>query len=69
MIKNMGIIDRLFRLIVAVVIGALYFAGTISGIPATVLLVIAAIFLVTSILGFCPLYTLFHISTRPHRKV
>ena len=61
--KNMGVIDRVVRSLLAVVVLALYFMGMISGTVAVVLGVFAAIFLVTGLVSFCPLYTLFGIST------
>ncbi|MAY84569.1 MAG: hypothetical protein CMP59_10595 [Flavobacteriales bacterium] len=61
--KNMGSADRVIRAIVAAVIAALYFTGTISGTLGIVLLVLAAIFLLTSFISFCPLYAPFGLST------
>jgi len=65
---NMGSADRIIRAIVAVVIAALYFSNTISGILGIVLLVFAAVFLLTSFVSFCPLYLPFGISTRKKTK-
>lgn len=64
MIRNMGTVDRVLRVAVAVVIAALYFAGVISGVWAIVLGVIAAVFVLTSIFGYCPAYLPLGISTR-----
>lgn len=61
--KNMGTIDRSIRTILAIVVAILYFTGNISGMTAIVLGIIAIIFLITSFVGFCPLYTLLGIST------
>jgi hypothetical protein len=61
---NMGLIDRYLRIVIAVLIGALYFAGIISGATAIILLVVAAAFIVTSFIGFCPLYFPFKLTTR-----
>jgi hypothetical protein len=61
--KNMGTIDKVIRILVAVVIAILYFTGIISGILGIVLLVLAAIFVLTSLISFCPLYLPFGIST------
>ena len=63
--KNMGTIDKVVRVIAALVVASLYFTGLISGLLATVLFVIAAIFIGTSFIGFCPLYLPFGISTKP----
>jgi len=60
---NMGTIDRIFRLIGVVVIAGLFLTGQISGIAAIILGIIAVILLVTSVIGFCPAYLPFGIST------
>jgi hypothetical protein len=61
--KNMGTIDKVIRILVAVMVVILYFTNLISGTLAIILLAVSAIFVVTSILGFCPLYLLFGLST------
>ncbi len=61
--KNMGTVDRVIRVLLAVVVLILYLTGNITGLAAVVLGVIAVIFVVTSIIGFCPLYVPFKIST------
>lgn len=61
--KNMGTLDRIIRLIIAAAIAVLFFTDVISGVWAIVLLVLAGIFLLTSLIGFCPLYTIFGAST------
>lgn len=60
---NMGSTDRVVRLIVAVIIVALYYANIISGTLGIVLLVVAAVFVLTSVVKFCPLYTPLGLST------
>jgi hypothetical protein len=60
---NMGKIDRIIRILVAVVIGILYFANIIHGTLAIIFLVLGGVFLLTSMVSFCPLYTLFKFST------
>jgi len=60
----MGSIDKLLRVLVAVVIAVLYFTNVISGTLAFVLLAVAGIFVLTSLLGTCPLYLPFGISTK-----
>lgn len=62
--NNMSNIDRIVRVLFAVLVAVLYFTGTIGGWLALVLGLFAAIFLLTSAVGFCPLYTLFGFSTR-----
>lgn len=62
--QNMGTIDKVVRILVALVIGGLYFANQISGTTAIVLLIVAGIFILTSFISFCPLYFPFGISTR-----
>jgi len=61
--KNMGGMDRIIRIIFAVVVAVLYFTGKVEGILATVLIVLAAVFLLTSVINFCPLYTVLGINT------
>ncbi|MCB0541346.1 MAG: DUF2892 domain-containing protein [Bacteroidetes bacterium] len=61
--KNMGTTDRIIRLIVAVIFATLYFTHTVTGTLGIVLLVLAGVFVLTSIVSFCPLYTLFGIKT------
>jgi len=60
---NMGITDRGIRIIAAIAIGVLYFTRIISGTTALILLAIAAIFILTSFIGFCPLYYPFKLKT------
>jgi hypothetical protein len=64
MTKNMGSTDRVIRLLIGVAIAVLYFTGTISGTLALVLGIVAIAFLVTSLLGWCPSYLPFGLSTR-----
>ncbi|MDW7996514.1 MAG: DUF2892 domain-containing protein [Bacteroidota bacterium] len=63
-IRNMGSVDRILRLLVAVVIAVLYLTGSLSGPLALVLGILAIAFAVTSLIGFCPLYAPFRLSTR-----
>ncbi|MDH4064731.1 MAG: DUF2892 domain-containing protein [Acidobacteriota bacterium] len=65
--KNMGTVDRTIRALVAVVIAALYFGGQISGTLAIVLGIVAGIFLLTSLVSWCPAYLPFGLSTRKQR--
>ena len=59
----MGGVDRIIRFIVAVGVGVLYYLGIVTGTIAYVLLTLAVIFLLTSFVSFCPLYSLFGLST------
>lgn len=63
--KNMGNADRIVRTLLAVLVVILYFTGVVPGTLGIVLMVLAGIFLLTSIVSFCPLYTLFGMSTCP----
>ncbi|MFD2515564.1 DUF2892 domain-containing protein [Pontibacter locisalis] len=63
--KNMGNADRIIRVIIAAIIAVLYFTGTITGTVAIILLVVAVVFVLTSMVGFCPLYALFGLNTCP----
>lgn len=67
--NNMGNTDRIIRLIVAAVIAVLFINNTITGVLAYVLLAVGAIFLLTSLVGSCPLYSVFGINTCRVKKV
>jgi phosphotransferase system glucose/maltose/N-acetylglucosamine-specific IIC component len=62
--KNMGRLDRILRAAFAVLVAVLYFAGILSGTWAVILGLLAVVLLVTSLVGTCPLYALFGISTQ-----
>ncbi len=64
MTVNMASWDRIVRLVVAVLFGYLFFTKMVSGVVGIVLLILAIVFLVTSFVGFCPLYKIFNFSTK-----
>lgn len=59
----MGTIDRVIRILLAIVVAILYLTGNISGTAAIILGILAVVFILTSVIGFCPLYVPLHIST------
>ncbi|MDJ0644362.1 MAG: DUF2892 domain-containing protein [Flavobacteriaceae bacterium] len=61
--KNMGGADRIIRILIAVVIGILYYQNIIGGTLAYILIALAAIFVVTSFISFCPLYAVVGLNT------
>ncbi|AXT51106.1 DUF2892 domain-containing protein [Aquimarina sp. BL5] len=61
--KNMGGLDRIVRILAAIVIGILYFTGVIQGTLGYVLLGLSAIFVLTSFVSFCPLYSIVGLNT------
>jgi len=61
--KNIGTIDRIIRLLLAIVVIMLYVTGSITGFTAIILGILAIVFVITSLIGFCPLYVPFKIST------
>lgn len=65
--KNMGNTDRTIRVILAIIFSALYFTKTVTGTLGLVLVVLGAVFLATSFISFCPLYTLVGINTCPKK--
>jgi len=65
---NMGSTDKIIRIIIAIVIVALFLTHVISGTLSIILLVLAGIFVLTSFISFCPLYLPFGISTRKKEK-
>ena len=66
--KNMGNADRIVRLLIAVVVGILFYTNILTGTLGIVLLVIAGVLLLTSFVSFCPLYAPFGISTCQLKK-
>lgn len=66
--KNMSTADRIIRVIISALFATLYFTGTVTGTIGIVLLVLAGIFTLTSIISFCPLYTILGISTCSVKK-
>lgn len=66
--SNMGMIDKVIRILISAIIGFLYYTHSIEGIVAIVLLVLAVVFVLTSIVGTCPLYLPFGISSKPDKK-
>ena len=61
--KNMGQLDRLVRFTIAILVGVLFYTETISGTLGYVLIALSAVFLITSFISFCPLYTLVGLKT------
>lgn len=61
--KNMGDADRIIRAVIAFAVAILYYFEVIDGTLAYVLLAISAVFLLTSFISFCPLYSIFSIKT------
>ena len=66
--KNMSNLDRVFRIIVAGILIGMFYADIISGIWGILALAVAGIFVATSFINFCPLYSLFGISTRKQAR-
>jgi hypothetical protein len=65
---NVGSVDRIIRIVLAIVFIGLFAMGTVTGTVGTVLLVLGIVFLGTAIVRFCPLYAPFGISTCPVKK-
>jgi len=66
--KNMGTADRVIRLLIAILFVVLFFTNVISGTTGIILLVLAAVFVLTSIFSICPFYMLLKISTLKEKK-
>lgn len=62
--KNMNSTDQIVRVIIAVVLGVLYFTGTISGTWGLIGLIVAVVFVLTSVFSWCPIYAALGLSTR-----
>ncbi len=65
--KNMGNADRIVRILVAAVLAGLYFGGVLTGTLGLILVIVAGVFLLTSLAGNCPLYSLTGINTCPKK--
>lgn len=65
--KNMGNIDRILRIIIAAVLAYLYFGGIVTGTLGLVLVILGGVFVLTSLVSFCPLYTLVGLNTCPKK--
>ena len=61
--KNMGSTDRIIRIIIAAIVAVLYYSGRINGTMAIILGIVAGVFLLTSLINFCPLYKMLGINT------
>jgi hypothetical protein len=66
--KNMGAVDKIVRVIIAAVIAVLFFTDVIPGTLGIILLVLAIVFLLTSLVSFCPLYAPFGLNTRKSKS-
>lgn len=66
--KNMGNADRIIRILIAAVIAILFFMNIITGILAYVLLALGGVFVLTSLIGNCPLYSLVGVNTCSAKK-
>jgi len=64
MTKNMGMVDRVIRTLLAIAVGVLWYLNVIGGVLAIVLAVFAVVFLLTSLVGHCPAYVPLKLSTR-----
>ena len=61
--KNVGNTDKIVRIIIAIIVTALYFTGIIPGTLGIVLMIVAGILVATSLISFCPLYFIFKIKS------
>ena len=66
--KNMGLIDKVIRIIIVITLLVLYFTKTIDGTIGIIAIVVSVIFLATSLISFCPLYTVFGINTGKKKR-
>lgn len=66
--KNMGAIDKIIRLLVALLLIVVYYMEILTGVLGIVTLVVAGVFILTSLVSVCPLYSIFGISSCPVKK-
>ncbi len=67
--KNMGGLDKLIRVLLAIVAGLLVYFEVVDGALAYILLTVIGIFVITSLVGFCPLYGIFGINSCRTKKL
>lgn len=53
---NVGKTDRIIRILLAFILAALYFTGTLTGTLGIIAIILALVLVITALLGFCPLY-------------
>ena len=63
MIKNIGSLDKIIRLLLSAILIILYILNIVSGTLGYILLAVAAIFIITSLLNFCPIWWIFRVKT------
>jgi hypothetical protein len=70
MLNNVGLTDRMIRTVMAIILFAVFFSNTLTSTFGYITLVAGIVLLLTSVVGFCPLYALFGASTcpRPNNK-
>jgi hypothetical protein len=66
--KNMGVADRVIRVVLAIVLFDIFFQKTVTGYAGIIALTVACVFLLTSVVSSCPLYSLFGFNTCGHKK-
>jgi len=66
--KNLGLSDRIIRVILGAVLAILYFTETVTGTLGVVLLAVGIILALTSVVSFCPIYRVFGMSSCPVEK-
>jgi hypothetical protein len=66
--KNMGGTDRIIRILLAIIVALLIYFEVLQGVLAYILLTIAALFVLTSLVGFCPVYGFFGINSNKVKK-
>jgi hypothetical protein len=66
--SNMGSADKIIRIVLAALVAILYFTNVITGTVGIILLVVAAVFVLTSLISFCPLYAVFGMNTGKKAK-
>ena len=66
--KNMGVADKRIRVVIALILGMLVYFGVLVNTLATIALVVASVFVLTSLISFCPLYPILGVNTCKAKK-
>jgi len=65
---NLGSTDKMVRIIVAIIIAILFFTNVIAGVLGIILLILAGVFVITSLVSFCPIYAIVGLRTNKVKK-
>ena len=66
--KNVGSIDKVVRLLLAAILIVLFITNVVTGVLGYIFLALALVFVLTSLINFCPIWAIFGVNTCPAKK-